>query len=127
MNTNTDLIQIKGLRDGLLVTLGAGEWGELQNMLFAQIDERSTFFQGARLALDLGDQILRVAEMSKLRDELSEREISLWAVVSESPKTKMLHFGFRAHSAPGRVSNIMVTLLLWEMLIRAQRLLPRGV
>ncbi len=87
MNTNTDLIQIKGLRDGLLVTLGAGEWGELQNMLFAQIDERSSFFQGARLALDLGDQILRVAEMSKLRDELSERDISLWAVVSDSPKT----------------------------------------
>jgi len=87
MKTNTDLIKIKGLRDGLLVTLGAGKWGELQNLLFAQIDERSGFFQGARLALDLGDQILRVAEMSKLRDELSERNISLWAVVSESPKT----------------------------------------
>ena len=87
MNTKIDLIQIKGLRDGLLVTLGAGEWGELQNMLFAQIDERASFFQGARLALDLGGQVLRVAEMSKLRDELSERDISLWAVVSESPKT----------------------------------------
>lgn len=87
MNSNTSLIQIKGIRDGLLISLGAGEWHELQELLFTQIDERSAFFRGARLALDVGNQPLRVAEMSKLRDELSEREVSLWAVVSESPKT----------------------------------------
>ncbi len=87
MNSKTDIIQIKGLRDGLLISLGAGEWHELQELLFAQIDERSTFFHGARLALDVGNQPLRVAELSRLRDKLSEREVSLWAVVSESPKT----------------------------------------
>ena len=87
MASQNDLIQIKGLRDGLLVSLGSGEWKDLQTLLFQQINQRSTFFRGARLAIDVGDQILRVAEMSKLRDELSEQEISLWAVVSESPKT----------------------------------------
>ena len=87
MNQKNNLIQIKGLRDGLLMTLGAGEWGELQELLFAQIDARSAFFRGAKLALDVGYQALRVAEISKLRDGLSEREVSLWAVVSESPKT----------------------------------------
>ncbi len=88
MQTESDLIQIKGLRDGLLITLSSDEkWAVLQDLLFTQIDERSAFFRGARLALDVGDQVLRVAEMSKLRDELSEREVSLWAVVSESPKT----------------------------------------
>jgi len=87
MNPNTDIIQIKGLRDGLLITLGAGEWRELQELLFTKIDERITFFRGARLALDVGSQELRVAELSKLRDELSERGVSLWAVISESPKT----------------------------------------
>ncbi len=88
MQTGTDIIQIKGLRDGLLITLSSGEeWGALQDLLFTQIDERSAFFRGARLALDVGSQVLRVAEMSKLRDELSDRNVSLWAVVSESPKT----------------------------------------
>ena len=87
MNQKNNIIQIKGLRDGLLMTLGAGEWGELQELLFAQIDARATFFRGAKLALDVGNQTLRVAEISKLRDRLSEREVSLWAVVSESPKT----------------------------------------
>ena len=87
MNFKTDTIQIKGLRDGLLISLGKGEWSVLQTLLFAQIDERSAFFDGARLALDVGYHVLRVAEMSSLRDALSERNVSLWAVVSEEPKT----------------------------------------
>ena len=87
MTSQNDLIHIKGLRDGLLVSLGAGDWEYLQTALFSQIDERIAFFRGARLALDVGEQILNVAEMSKLRDGLSDRDVSLWAVVSESPKT----------------------------------------
>ncbi len=87
MTSQNKLIHIKGLRDGLLVSLGAGEWQMLQTLLFEQIDAQASFFRGARLALDVGEQILRVTEMSDLRDALSEREVSLWAVVSESPKT----------------------------------------
>jgi septum site-determining protein MinC len=87
MNLKADTVQIKGLRDGLLISLGTGEWQVLETVLLAQIDERSVFFTGARLALDVGNQLLHVAEMSKLRDSLSERNVSLWAVLSESPKT----------------------------------------
>ena len=87
MASQNDLIHIKGLRDGLLISLGAGEWDFLQRLLFEQIDDRIAFFRGARLAIDVGGQVLRVTEMSDLRDQLSEREVALWAVVSESPKT----------------------------------------
>ncbi len=87
MDQNTSLIQIKGLRDGVLITLGAGEWEMLENLLLSQIDEKIGFFKGARLALDVGGQVLRVAELSRLRDALSEREINLWALVSVEPKT----------------------------------------
>ncbi len=81
------MIQIKGLRDGLLITFGEGEWTVLEKLLFSQIDERLDFFRGARLALDVGEQVLHVAQVSKLRDALSEREVSLWAVVSRSSAT----------------------------------------
>ena len=87
MAKESQLIQIKGLRDGLMIMLGDAEWSELYALLFKQIDERQSFFQGARLALDVGNQGLRVAELSGLRDELSERSISLWAVISTSPST----------------------------------------
>ena len=50
-------VQIKGIRDGLLVTLGEGEWPDLQSSLLSRIQERAAFFQGARVALDVGNHI----------------------------------------------------------------------
>lgn len=84
----TSTIQIKGLRDSLLVTLTGGNWELDRAALFAQIDGRASFFQGARLVLDVGSLALGVDEMAQLRDLLSERGISLWAVLSESAKTE---------------------------------------
>jgi len=81
-------IKIKGLRDGLLITVGDGEWAELEPALLEQIQEQQSFFQGARVALDVGTQILRVNDLVGLRDTLSEYGISLWAVISESPTTE---------------------------------------
>jgi septum site-determining protein MinC len=81
-------MQIKGIKDGLLVTLGEGEWPELEAALLRQIEDRAGFFQGARVALDVGNHILRAAEMGSLRDRLSSKGINLWAVISNSPVTE---------------------------------------
>src|SRR5512147_2574233 len=88
MEETTALVQIKGLRDGLLATLADAAWDDQRKALLAQIDDRAAFFQGARLAMDVGPQILKVNDLVELRDQLSERNVSLWAVVSESPKTE---------------------------------------
>lgn len=88
MDTIPPAVQIKGLRDGLLVTLTGESWDEERASLVAQLDERQSFFQGARLTLDIGAQILGVTELIELRDLLSERGVFLWAVLSESPKTE---------------------------------------
>jgi septum site-determining protein MinC len=85
---DSNLIQIKGLRDGLLVTLGDGGWSVLHTSLISQIDAKTEFFKGAKLALDVGNQELHVSEMTDLRNELSDREIILWAVLSNSPTTE---------------------------------------
>ena len=86
--SDSSLVQIKGLRDGLLVTLGEAAWDVLHTSLLGQIDEKQEFFKGARLALDVGAQELHVAEMTDLRNELSERGIMLWAILSNSPITE---------------------------------------
>jgi septum site-determining protein MinC len=88
MSDSNSLIEIKGMRDGLLISLGNAAWDELRAALMAQIEARGSFFQGARVAIDVGSQIFRVNELSELRDMLSERGINLWAVVSESPTTE---------------------------------------
>src|SRR3990172_1368404 len=88
MEQITSLVQIKGIRDGLLATFSDAPWEDQRIALLAQIDERPSFFQGARLAMDVGTQILKVNDLVELRDQLSERNVSLWAVVSESPTTE---------------------------------------
>ena len=88
MEQITSLVQIKGIRDGLLATFSDAPWEDQRIALLAQIDERPAFYQGARLAMDVGSQILKVNDLVDLRDHLSERNVSLWAVVSESPTTE---------------------------------------
>ncbi|MEJ5222910.1 MAG: septum site-determining protein MinC [Anaerolineales bacterium] len=86
--SQSNLLQIKGIRDGLLITLGSAPWKDLSNALFAQIESQQAFFNGARVALEVGPQPLHVNELASLRDALSERGITLWAVVSDSPITQ---------------------------------------
>jgi len=88
MSETNSLIQIKGLRDGLLVSLNDAPWENQRAALIAEVDAQAAFFQGARLALDVASQVLHVKELVDLRDQLSERGIFLWAVVSESPTTE---------------------------------------
>ena len=88
MNETQSLLQIKGLRDGLLISMDDASWEEQRAALFTQVDSQPSFFQGARLALDVASQVLHVNDLVEVRDQLSERGISLWAVISESPTTE---------------------------------------
>ena len=88
MEQITSLVQIKGIRDGLLATFVEAAWEDQCIALLSQIDERPAFFQGARLAMNVGSQILKVNDLVDLRDRLSERNVTLWAVVSESSITE---------------------------------------
>jgi len=81
-------IQIKGIKEGLLVTLGTGRWSELEDSVLKNIEAKQNFFQGARVALDVGDHDLKAADLGALRDKLSERGVTLWAVISTSAITK---------------------------------------
>lgn len=88
MDAMNPLVQIKGVRDGLLAAFADAEWEEQRAALLLQIDDRPAFFQGARLALDVGSQVLKVNDLVVLRDELSERGVVLWAVLGESSVTE---------------------------------------
>jgi septum site-determining protein MinC len=83
-----DSITIKGIREGLLVTLGDGEaWPAASQGLLQRIDQATEFFKGARLALAIGGRALTAADLGRLRDDLSDRDVSLWTVLSDSPLT----------------------------------------
>jgi septum site-determining protein MinC len=88
MSEKTSLIHIKGIRDGILVTLENAPWVDLQSALMTRIESQPGFFNGARMALDVGDQTLLVKDLAGLRNLLSERGVFLWALVSKSSKTE---------------------------------------
>jgi septum site-determining protein MinC len=79
---------IKGVRDGLLITLGGGEWESAQAALLQSIDNQGDFFTGARVALQLGERSVGAADLGGLRQALSDRNVHLWAVLSESALTR---------------------------------------
>jgi septum site-determining protein MinC len=81
-------VQIKGLRDGLLLTVGEGSWEAVHQALLDQIDAQIEFLRGASLALDLGGQTLKVAELAQLHRQILDRGLTLWAVISTSPVTE---------------------------------------
>lgn len=84
----TEPITIKGIREGLLVTIGDSDtWPLTSQGLLTRIDGATDFFKGARLALALGGRALSAADLGRLRDQLSERNVSLWTVLSDSPLT----------------------------------------
>ncbi len=78
---------IKGFKEGLLITLGDGDWEEVHCQLLSQIDEKSKFFNGAKVAVEIGERVLHAAEMAKLRDTLYDRDVKLFAVLSTSQVT----------------------------------------
>ncbi len=124
-------VRIKGVRDGLLVTFGEGEWPDLQDALFHHIEERENFFGGAKVALDVGNHILHAAEMGSLRDRLSDKGVTLWAVLSNSPTTEataqVLGLATRLSTPkPDRVVRPIDANLPGEAAVLVQRTLRSG-
>lgn len=131
LNERRQMMQIKGIKDGLLVTLGEGAWADLETALLQHIEEKAGFFQGARMALDVGNHIIRAAEMGALRDRLSSKGVSLWAVISSSPVTEqtaqVLGLATRISTPrPERTIKPMDTTLEGETAVFVQRTLRSG-
>jgi len=81
-------IQIKGIREGLLVTFSDQPWDEVHQALLDHLDEQAEFLRGARLALDVGNHVLKAADLGHLSKEIADRNLTLWAVISTSPATE---------------------------------------
>ena len=81
-------IEVKGIKNGLLIELQEGEWSDQVQALFEHIDQNLDFFKSARLVLDVGERALKSPDLSSLRNELSEREIKLKAILSTSLVTE---------------------------------------
>ncbi len=124
-------VQIKGIREGLLVTLADNDWPETRSALLDVLEGQADFLRGGRLILDVGNQILRAAELGQLRDVLSENGLSLYAILSNSPVTQQnaqsLGLATRiTKPAPDRTLQSTGTVLAGEQAVLIHRTLRSG-
>lgn len=83
-----DTLTIKGVNDGLLITLSTTEkWERITSDLAARIDEKLDFFKGAKVTIDTGERPVPKYELTSLRALLERRQMLLAVVVSESQTT----------------------------------------
>lgn len=81
-------IEIKGIKNGILIELKDGDWEDQEEALLDHIDQNQGFFKGAKLVLDVGSRALNSPFLSALRNSLSDRNIKLKAVLSTSLVTE---------------------------------------
>jgi septum site-determining protein MinC len=83
------MISIKGRQDGLLVAFDEEkDWDAQIAELEAQLEDRQSFFAGARLAVQIDQRTLSLTGIQDLQARLARRGITLGAVISTSTDTQ---------------------------------------
>lgn len=124
-------VQIKGIREGLLITVRDGDWPESKKALNDQIKEQADFLRGAQLIIDVGNLVIHAAELGQLRDSFSEDGLALWAILSNSPITQQnaqsLGLATRINKPlPQRSTHPIETALTGEEAVLVRRTLRSG-
>ncbi len=83
-----DTVAIKGITDGLLISLNPDEeWLIVTGTLAERIDQKKNFFAGAAVTVDLGLRPVSKHELSGLKALLDRRGLALRVVMSDSATT----------------------------------------
>ncbi len=80
-------LKVKGINDGLLMTLPNTSWDVCCDAVRETIGENVGFYAGANLFLDAGDLDIRVIEITSFRSELEKNGIFLKGIFGRSEKT----------------------------------------
>ncbi len=81
-------ITIKGTSNGIVVTIGAGNWQTILHYLAQKLEQRASFFKGGRAAVAVGERLLNEEELEALGTLLAEHQMTLWAVYSDAAETQ---------------------------------------
>ncbi|GJM42183.1 MAG: putative septum site-determining protein MinC [Ardenticatenaceae bacterium] len=82
-------IGIKGIREGLLITVpDRGSFADLLALLTAELAQKQTFLQGSQVALQVGYRHLHKDELRQLQLLFEQNQLTLWAVLAEKPSAR---------------------------------------
>jgi septum site-determining protein MinC len=81
-------MEIKGIKEGILVTLEEQEWPDAKDALIGKIKEKGDFFKGAQLVFNVGNMALGANELGEVCDLLMAHDVILHGVISKSLVTQ---------------------------------------
>lgn len=88
-------IEVKGDRDGLIITLPPDDENEVAiSALYSHLEQAGAFFKGATVTLDVGERALSQEELEHLRDILQQWEVALVALRADNESTRAVALEF---------------------------------
>ncbi|MFZ0544365.1 MAG: septum site-determining protein MinC [Candidatus Promineifilaceae bacterium] len=114
----TQHISVKGVRDGLLITFGPGEYGTLLEDLSAELAAKHGFLEGSKVTVSIGRRSLERSELMLLQTVLAEHGMVLWAILSDSEESKEVARGLGlATRLPGSNTDLNGNVLQTAALV----------
>jgi septum site-determining protein MinC len=89
MSTPRSVISIKGTKTGLQIVLDdSATFDEAIDQLASRLGATDAFFQGARVALDVGERVVSREEWSRLEAELRQKSLVLTAALAADEESR---------------------------------------
>ena len=83
------MISIKGSREGLRLQLSeSAAWDEVLTALREQLERGSQFFNGARIAVDIGERALSNAELNTILELMQQHGLEAEALISSARESR---------------------------------------
>ncbi|MCP4426478.1 MAG: septum site-determining protein MinC [Chloroflexi bacterium] len=86
-------VNIKGIRDGLLVTLDDGAtpfaYGDMLQALTAELAQKQAFLQGSRVVVEVGERPFTFAQLAEIQEQFTRHELELYAVLATREETRV--------------------------------------
>lgn len=81
-------LDIKGIRDGLLVRASGDSYADLLQQLSAELAQKQAFLQGSRVALQVDGRRLDAEQLAELQTLFTRHELELWAILARDEATR---------------------------------------
>jgi septum site-determining protein MinC len=83
----TDVISIKGTKEGLVVAIGEGSWPDLVAQLDEDLRHKAEFFHGAQAMVRVGTRSLGTKELRQVQELLSAHQMQMSGLAASDEKT----------------------------------------
>lgn len=81
-------LQIKGVNDGLLISIGTFSYADFLAQLEVMLPEKQAFIQGSRVAIDVGGMKLNGRHIAEISQIFKQYGLELWSILSEHEDTR---------------------------------------